>query len=162
MTADRILPVRFLFLFRFLFLECETMATSGDEYCSEILETIDLLVRLASGEVTEDDQEEEYALWGLFSLEPGDTDGAQQQLEEMPLSVEYRSDWCDSRENCGEAGEMRVILTCGGPWCAITAELWGDSVKRARIEYREAGQPNYFRSCDSDSISRFFAIVGGF
>jgi hypothetical protein len=138
------------------------MATSGDEYCGEILSTITDLVRLASGEVTEDEQEEEYALWGLFSLEPGDTDGAQQQLEEMPLSVEFRSDWGDCREDCGEAGEMRVVLTCGGPWCAIVAELWGDSVKRAVIEYRESGQPNYSRGCTSESVSQFLAIVGGF
>jgi hypothetical protein len=138
------------------------MATSGEEYCAEILSTIDDLARLAAGEVTEDEGDDEYALWGLYSLLPGDTDGAQQQLEEMPLSVEYRSGWCDSRENCGEAGEMRVLLTCGGPWCAITAELWGSSVKRAELEYREAGQANYVRSCDSDSISQFLAIVGGF
>ena len=138
------------------------MATSGEEYCGEILSTIDDLVRLASGEVTEDEGDDEYALWGLFNLEPGDTDGAQQQLEELPLSVEYRSDWGDCRENCGEAGEMRVVLTCGGPWCAIVAELWGDSVKRAVIEYREGGQPNYSRGCTSDSVSQFLAIVGGF
>jgi hypothetical protein len=138
------------------------MATSGEEYCSEILSTIDDLVRLASGEVTEDEADDEYALWGLYSLLPGDTDGAQQQLEEMPVSVEFRSDWSCDRENCGEAGEMRVLLTLGGPWCAITAELWGDSVKRAKIEYREAGQPNYVRSCDSDEVSQFLAIVGGF
>jgi hypothetical protein len=138
------------------------MQTTGEEYCAEILSTIDDLVRLASGEVTEDEADDEYSLWGLFSLEPGDTDGAQQQLEEMPLSVEFRSDWGDSRENCGEAGEMRVILTCGGPWCAIVAELCGDEVHRAVIEYREGGQPNYSRGCTSDSISQFLAIVGGF
>ena len=138
------------------------MPTSGEEYCAEILSTIDDLVRLASGEVTEDEGDDEYALWGLYSLLPGDTDGAQEQLEEMPVSVEFRSDWCDCRENCGEAGEIRVVLTLGGPWCAITAELWGDSVKRAKIEYREAGQANHVRSCDSDEVSQFLAIVGGF
>ena len=138
------------------------MATSGEEYCGEILSTIDDLVRLASGEVTEDEGDDEYALWGLYSLLPGDTDGAQQQLEEMPVSVEFRSDWCDCRENCGEAGEMRVVLTCGGPWCAIVAELWGAQVHRAVIEYRESGQPNYSRGCTSESVSQFLAIVGGF
>jgi hypothetical protein len=138
------------------------MKTTGEEYCAEILSTITDLVRLASGEVTEDDQHEEYAMWGLYNLLPGDTDGAQQQLEDMPLSVEFRSGWGQCRENCGEAGEMRVLMTFGGPWCAVVAELWGDLVTRARIEYRDAGQPNYSRECEDDVVARFCAIVGGF
>lgn len=70
-----------------------------------------------------------------------DQEEAQQAIQEVPLSVDVRSDWQSAGETL-TASEFRILLCTGGPAVQIAGEL-DEHLQpcRAWIEYQDWGTP---------------------
>lgn len=83
-------------------------------------------------------------------------DTVRERIQEAPLSVEVRSDWCAPGDTM-EAGEFRILLTTGGPALQIRGEL--DQHKepcRAWLEYQDWGTPwTQFFDVEQDTLLTF-------
>lgn len=91
-------------------------------------------------DLTPSDQEEIEALTAQVS-EYTSREDAEERIQEYPLSVEVRSDWCSPGEEL-TPGEFCILLCTGGPAVRIMGEL--DEHRepcRAWIEYQDWGTP---------------------
>ena len=67
-------------------------------------------------------------------------DSADDQLREMPLSIEFRSGWQDVLPL--EVSEFCILLSTGGPACRIVGGINSDGEPfHARLEYQDWGTP---------------------
>lgn len=86
-----------------------------------------------------------------------DEDEARERIQEDPLSVEVRSDWCRPGDPM-QAAEFCILLCTGGPAVRIVGELDRGQPTRAWMEYQDWGTPwtRYF-GADSDVLCEYAA-----
>ena len=88
------------------------------------------------------------------------TEDVERAIDEKPLSIEIRSDWCSPGAEM-TPGEYRIVLCTGGPHVEIVGELAHDgSPHNARILFSDWGESGEFFDFDRDIViafaSRFF------
>jgi hypothetical protein len=69
-----------------------------------------------------------------------DGDDVRRHLEEIPLSVEVRSDWHTPGEDSAP-GEYSILLSTGGPALRLTGGLDYGQPGDARLEWQDWGTP---------------------
>lgn len=71
-----------------------------------------------------------------------DEDGAQRRIDEDPLSIQVRGDWCNvGEEPDTKNGQFEILLTTGGPAARIMGELRDGQPYRAWFEYQDWFKP---------------------
>lgn len=83
-------------------------------------------------------------------------DAARDRVQEDPLSVQVRSDWCYSGDEMVPS-EFEILLCTGGPAVRIRGDLDEHRTPdRAWIEYQDWGTPwTMFFSADQDVLLRY-------
>lgn len=85
------------------------------------------------------DEAEELAELESAAGDCADRDEAETRIQEDPLSVEVRSDWCAPGESM-EAGEFRILLCTGGPHVELVGDLDRGEPSRVRVLYKDWGE----------------------
>lgn len=82
-------------------------------------------------------------------------DDAQEAIQDDPLSVEVRSDWCAPGETM-TAGEFRIVLCTGGPHVELVGDLdqWSQP-SRVRVIYKDWGESGELFDFDHDAVLRY-------
>lgn len=80
-----------------------------------------------------------------------DREEAEQAIQEDPLSVEIRSDWCSPGETM-EAGEFRIVLCTGGPHVELVGDLDRGTPSRVRCLYKDWGDSGELYQFDHDAV----------
>ena len=71
-----------------------------------------------------------------------DEDGAQRAIDDDPLSIQVRGDWCSvGEEPDTRNGQFEILLTTGGPAARIMGELCDGQPHRAWFEYQDWFKP---------------------
>lgn len=87
-----------------------------------------------------DDESEELSELESDAGDCEDRDDAERRIEEDALSVQVRSDWCDTGEDM-TAAEFNILLATGGPAVRIIGELDRGEPVRAWLEVQDWGTP---------------------
>lgn len=80
---------------------------------------------------------------------------AETRIQEDPLSVEVRSDWCSPGEQM-TAGEFRILLCTGGPHVEIVGDL--DDYRqpsRVRVLFKDWGESGELFDFDRETVLRY-------
>lgn len=83
---------------------------------------------------------------------------AREAIENDPLSVEVRSDWCNPGEEMA-AGEFRIVLCTGGPHVELVGDL--DDHKqpsRVRVIYKDWGESGELFDFDREKVLRYCSV----
>ena len=67
-------------------------------------------------------------------------DDAEERIHEDPLSLQFRSDWCASKEEM-EPAEYELLLSTGGPATRIIGEVRDGEAHSARLEAQDWFMP---------------------
>lgn len=88
-----------------------------------------------------------------------DADDARQRIEEDPLSIEYRSDWQDNKDEL-VASEVCILLTTGGPAVRIIADLEDGTISSPRLEVQDWGTPwtHYYEEGVADVLQAYCEV----
>jgi hypothetical protein len=71
-----------------------------------------------------------------------DEEGAERAIDEDPLSIQVRGDWCSVGEEADtKNGQFEILLTTGGPAARIMGELCDGQPYRAWFEYQDWFKP---------------------
>ncbi len=71
-----------------------------------------------------------------------DEEGAERAIDEDPLSIQVRGDWCSVGEEADtKNGQFEILLTTGGPAARIMGELRDGQPYRAWFEYQDWFKP---------------------
>jgi hypothetical protein len=65
-----------------------------------------------------------------------DRESAEQAIHEDPLSLQFRSGWCSSKDEM-EPEEYELLLGTGGPAVRIVGEIDGGEAHSARLEVQD-------------------------
>lgn len=84
-------------------------------------------------------------------------DEAREVIEQDPLSVEIRSEWCAPGETL-EPAEFRILLCTGGPHVEIVGDLDRGEPSRPRILYKDWGTAGEFFDFDHDAVLSYCSV----
>lgn len=80
-----------------------------------------------------------------------DEDEARERIQDDPLSIEVRSDWCTSASEMSPS-EARIVLCTGGPHVEILCDLDQGQPSRPRVIYKDWGTSGELFDFDHDSV----------
>jgi hypothetical protein len=84
------------------------------------------------------EEAEELAALEADAGECTDREDAEQRIHDDPMSLEYRSGWCASKEEM-EPEEFVLLLTTGGPAVRIIGEVSDGEPDRPRLQTQDWG-----------------------
>lgn len=83
-----------------------------------------------------------------------DEEEARERIQDDPLSIEFRSDWCSSVDDM-EPSEARIVLCTGGPHVEILCDLDRGQPSRPRVIYKDWGTSGELFDFDHDAVTRY-------
>lgn len=110
-------------------MEDKDWATYSEELCKSRVQHIARLTDLANQLAGKDHHQEAF-------------EAIEQQIQEMPLSVQVRSEWYTPGQENVIPSEFEILLSTGGPATRIVGELdaWGQATN-CRVQARDWWQP---------------------
>lgn len=83
---------------------------------------------------------------------------ARERIHEDPLSLQFRSDWCSSREGM-EPAEFELLLGTGGPAVRIIGDINRGSPSRPRLQVQDWFQPwTEYLDADEDILQAYCEV----
>lgn len=83
-----------------------------------------------------------------------DEEEARERIQDDPLSIEVRSDWCSSADDM-EPSEARIVLCTGGPHVEILCDLDRGQPSRPRVIYKDWGTSGELFDFDHDAVTTY-------
>lgn len=83
-----------------------------------------------------------------------DEEEARERIQDDPLSIEFRSDWCSYGDEMTPS-EARIVLCTGGPHVEILCDLENGSPSRPRVIYKDWGTSGEIFDFDHDAVTRY-------
>lgn len=129
----------------------DAFAASGDQELSQQApDGYVYWINKAPG-LSDPDEAEELAELESAAGDCESEDDARDRINEDPLSVEFRSDWENSKDDF-EVSEFRIVLCTGGPHVEIQGDVYNGSPKSPRIIYRDWGASGELFDFDRDAV----------
>ena len=83
-----------------------------------------------------------------------DDEEARERIQNDPLSIEVRSDWCNYWEEMTPS-EARIVLCTGGPHVEILCDLDRGQPSRPRVIYKDWGTSGELFDFDHDAVTTY-------
>lgn len=83
-----------------------------------------------------------------------DEEEARGRIQDDPLSIEVRSDWCSYGDEM-TPGEARIVLCTGGPHVEILCGLDRGQPSRPRVIYKDWGTSGELFDFDHDAVTLY-------
>ena len=145
-------------------LEDHLAGLTPDQLRARLIEIRDLDADEDTGEIAEIEAMDADDLRELLvdELSESDTDfdedGARQRIEEDPLSLQVRSDWCSPGEEM-TPGEYELLLGTGGPAVRIVGDLDDNQQpSSARLQVQDWFKPWTEYHCDHDTLLHYASV----
>lgn len=83
-----------------------------------------------------------------------DEEEARERIQDDPLSIEVRSDWCSYGDEMTPS-EARIVLCTGGPHVEILCDLDRGQPSRPRLIYKDWGTSGELFDFDHDAVTTY-------
>ncbi len=83
-----------------------------------------------------------------------DEEEARERIQDDPISIEFRSDWCSYGDEMTPS-EARIVLCTGGPHVEILCDLDRGQPSRPRVIYKDWGTSGELFDFDHDVVTTY-------
>lgn len=133
----------------------DNLAASDFEEYGETIGRYHYFITHIPGKLADTDEQKELEELESAAGDCESQEEAQTRIEEDPLSVEIRSDWCTPGEEM-TAGEFRILLCTGGPHVELVGDLDDyQQPSRVRVLFKDWGESGELFDFDRETVLRY-------